>query len=61
MEKKEVRLKCSGCGTAFKLKVPVTDKPLMFTCKKCGKAMRLRLQAPGKQQTVPAAPATAAR
>ncbi|MCA1959610.1 MAG: DUF4013 domain-containing protein [Desulfomonile sp.] len=58
MEKKEVRLKCTGCGTAFKLKVPITDKPLTFTCKKCGKVMKIRLQAPAKKVAapIPAAP-----
>jgi len=56
MEKKEVRLKCTGCGTAFKLKVPITDKPLTFTCKKCGKVMKIRLQAPAKESGAPAPP-----
>lgn len=50
MEKKEVRLKCTGCGTTFKLKVPVTDKPLTFTCKKCQKVMKIRLQASAKTE-----------
>lgn len=44
MEKKEARIKCSGCGTSFKVKVPVTDKPVSFTCKKCGKVLKLKLK-----------------
>lgn len=45
MEKKEARIKCHGCGTTFKLKVPVTDKPINFTCKKCGKVLKIKLKA----------------
>jgi hypothetical protein len=44
MEKKEARIKCSGCGTSFKVKVPVTDKPVSFKCKKCGKVLKLKLK-----------------
>lgn len=45
MEKKEVRIKCSGCGTAFKLKIPVTEKPVSFKCKKCGKVLKIKIKA----------------
>ncbi len=44
MEKKEARIKCSGCGTSYKVKIPVTDKPVSFKCKKCGKVLKLRIK-----------------
>ncbi len=44
MEKKEARIKCSGCGTSYKLKLPVTEKPVSFKCKKCGKVLKIRLK-----------------
>lgn len=60
MEKKEARIKCSGCGTSFKVKVPVTDKPVSFKCKKCGKVLKLKLkpatEAPPPPQISPASP-----
>jgi hypothetical protein len=54
MEKKEARVKCSGCGTHYKLKFPVTDKPIRFQCKKCGKVLALRVKPPA--QTAPVRP-----
>ncbi len=45
MEKKEARIKCSGCGTTFKLRIPVTDKPVSFKCKKCGKVLKIKIKA----------------
>jgi hypothetical protein len=45
MEKKEARIKCSGCNTSYKLKIPVTDKPVSFKCKKCGKVLKIKLKA----------------
>lgn len=44
MEKKEARINCSGCGTSYKVKIPVTDKPVSFKCKKCGKVLKLRIK-----------------
>lgn len=44
MEKKEARIRCSGCGTSYKLKIPVTDKPVSFKCKKCGKVLKLQIK-----------------
>jgi Protein of unknown function (DUF4013) len=44
MEKKEARIKCSGCGTSYKVKIPVTDKPVSFKCKKCGKVLKLKIK-----------------
>ncbi len=60
MEKKEARIKCNGCGTTFKVKVPVTDKPVGFKCKKCGKQLKIRVaptdkEAPASQAAPPAA------
>src|SRR5271157_2547339 len=54
MEKTEARVKCSGCGTHYKLKFPVTDKPIRFQCKKCGKVLTLRIKPPA--QTAPIQP-----
>jgi hypothetical protein len=54
MEKKEARVKCSGCGTHYKLKFPATDKPIRFQCKKCGKTLSIRIKPP--DQTAPAPP-----
>ena len=56
MEKKEARVKCSGCGTHYKLKFPVTDKPIRFQCKKCGKVLSLRVKPPA--QTPPVQPSS---
>ncbi len=50
MEKKDALIKCSGCGTSYKLKIPVTDKPLRFQCKKCGKNLTIRMK-PSPEQT----------
>lgn len=48
MEKQEARIKCTSCGSTFKLRVPVTDKPVNFKCKKCGKILKVKLKpAPG--------------
>jgi hypothetical protein len=52
MEKKEARVKCSGCGTHYKLKFPVTDKPVRFQCKKCGKVLSIRVKPPGQTPPV---------
>lgn len=54
MEKKEARIKCSGCGTSFKLKIPVTEKPVSFKCKKCGKVLKIRIKGPEPAAEVPA-------
>jgi hypothetical protein len=43
MEKREVKVKCSGCGTPIKLKVPVSDTPVSFKCPKCSKALKVRI------------------
>ncbi len=56
MEKKEARIKCSGCGTSYKIRIPVTDKPVSFKCKKCGKVLKLKVKAP----EAPAAPSPSA-
>ncbi len=53
MEKKEARIKCHGCGTTFKLKVPVSDKPINFTCKKCGKVLKIKLKASPTEAPAP--------
>jgi hypothetical protein len=50
MEKKEALIKCSDCGASYKLKIPVTDKPLRFKCKKCGKNLTIRIKTPPEQQ-----------
>jgi predicted RNA-binding Zn-ribbon protein involved in translation (DUF1610 family) len=55
MEKKQVRLTCRGCGTAFKLKVPVTSKPVSFKCRKCGKVLKIRMR-PAAREEAPASP-----
>jgi hypothetical protein len=57
MEKKEVRVKCSGCGTHYKIKFPVSDKPVRFQCKKCGKTLALRMKAADQAATGQVAPA----
>lgn len=44
MEKKEAKIKCNGCGTSFKVKVPVTDRPVSFKCKNCGKVLKIRIK-----------------
>ena len=54
MEKKEARVKCSGCGTHYKLKFPATDKPIRFQCKKCGKTLSISIKPP--DQTAPEQP-----
>ncbi|MGO9121641.1 MAG: DUF4013 domain-containing protein [Desulfomonilaceae bacterium] len=51
MEKKEARVKCSGCGTHYKIKFPVSDKPVRFQCKKCGKTLAIRMKAPDQIAT----------
>ena len=51
MEKKETRIKCSGCGTSYKVKVPVTDKPVSFKCKKCGKVLKLKIKPAASTET----------
>jgi len=56
MEKKEARIKCSGCGASFKVKVPVTDKPVSFKCKKCGKVLKLKLKSAVQPPAEPQAP-----
>jgi hypothetical protein len=62
MDKKEARITCSGCGTSYKLKIPVTEKPVSFKCKKCGKVLKIRIaatagQAPSPPTAAPPAPA----
>jgi len=57
MEKREARIKCSGCGTSYKIKVPVTDKPVSFKCKKCGKVLKIRLKPSEAPAAAPAPPA----
>jgi predicted RNA-binding Zn-ribbon protein involved in translation (DUF1610 family) len=44
MEKKEARIKCTSCGSGYKVRLPVTDKPVTFKCKKCGKVMKLKVK-----------------
>jgi hypothetical protein len=56
MEKKEARIKCSGCGTSYKVKIPVTDKPVSFKCKKCGKVLKLKIKSDAPQAAAPPAP-----
>lgn len=56
MEKKEARIKCSGCGTSYKVKIPVTDKPVSFKCKKCGKVLKLKVKAPAPPPPPPPSP-----
>ncbi len=51
MEKREARIKCSGCGAHYKIKFPVSDKPVRFQCKKCGKILALRAKAPDQIPT----------
>jgi hypothetical protein len=50
MEKQEARIKCTGCGSSYKLKIPVTDKPVNFKCKKCGKILKVRVATAAKEQ-----------
>jgi hypothetical protein len=62
MDKKEARITCSGCGTSYKLKIPVTEKPVSFKCKKCGKVLKIRIaatsgQAPSPPPSAPPVPA----
>jgi predicted RNA-binding Zn-ribbon protein involved in translation (DUF1610 family) len=60
MEKKEARIKCSGCGASYKLRIPVTEKPVSFKCKKCGKVLKIRIapaQPPSALATPPPPPA----
>ncbi|MGB6067779.1 MAG: DUF4013 domain-containing protein [Desulfomonilaceae bacterium] len=57
MEKKEARINCSGCGTSYKVKIPVTDKPVSFKCKKCGKVLKLKIKSvPAKSGEPASAP-----
>ncbi len=44
MEKKDAKIKCTGCGAGYKLRIPVTDKPVSFKCKKCGKILKLKIK-----------------
>lgn len=53
MEKKEARIKCSGCGATYKVKVPVTDKPVSFKCKKCGKVLKLKIKPTAASEEAP--------
>lgn len=59
MEKKEARIKCSGCGKSYKLRIPVTEKPVSFKCKNCGKVLKIRIaptQPPGAPVAAPPPP-----
>jgi len=60
VEKKEARVKCSGCGASYKVKVPVTDKPVSFKCKKCGKVLKLRIKPTAPVESGSEAPASVA-
>jgi hypothetical protein len=55
MEKKEARIKCSGCGASYKVRVPVTDKPVSFKCKKCGKVLKLKIKPTAPAEAEPKA------
>jgi hypothetical protein len=55
MEKQEARIKCTGCGSSYKLKVPVTDKPVNFKCKKCGKVLKVKVTTASEQEQEQAA------
>ncbi len=55
MEKRETRIKCTGCGSTYKLRVPVTDKPVSFKCKKCGKVLKFKVKSASKA-TAPSGP-----
>lgn len=57
MEKQEARIKCTGCGSSYKLKVPVTDKPVNFKCKKCGKILKVKVTTAGAAAEPKKAPA----
>lgn len=57
MEKKEARIKCSGCGAPYKLKIPVTEKPVSFKCKKCGKVLKLKVKQSSEQEPLSASEA----
>lgn len=56
MEKKEARIKCNGCGTSYKLKIPVTDKPVSFKCKKCGKVLKIQIKSVHETKPQPEGP-----
>lgn len=56
MEKQEARIKCTNCGTTFKVKIPATDKPIGFKCKKCGKQLKIKPPAPKKAEAPPPPP-----
>jgi len=56
MEKKEARIRCNGCGTSYKLKIPVTDKPVSFKCKKCGKVLKIQIKSVHDAEAPPAGP-----
>ncbi len=58
MEKQEARIKCTGCGSSYKLKIPVTDKPVNFKCKKCGKILKVKVATAPKEPTPPAPEST---
>jgi len=53
MEKKEARIKCSGCGASYKIRIPVTDQPVSFKCKKCGKVLKLKVKATAAPSPAP--------
>ena len=52
MEKKEIRIKCTGCQASYKLRVPATDKPVLFKCPKCGKSLKLMIKAAPKSAAI---------
>ncbi len=56
MDKQETRVKCDNCGKAYKIKVPVTDKPVSFKCKNCGNIMKIRVTGTAKPDEKPPAP-----
>ncbi len=59
MEKKEVRVRCRGCGNSFKLKIPVTDRSVSFKCPKCAKVLKIKVSSKAKKPEPAAAPSPA--
>ncbi len=53
MEKQETRVKCDGCGKAYKIKLPVTEKPVSFKCKSCGHVMKVKVGGDAKPAESP--------
>lgn len=53
MEKRDAKIKCTGCGTHYKLKIPVTDQPVSFKCKKCNKVLKLKLKSTPAPEIAP--------